>query len=344
MKNILSLALLITLFACKKTPKDYIELSGKLEHTAGLKTLSVLQKEENYEKIISIKDDGSFSDTLKVKPGRYTYKIGNDFGFLYLENDKSTQFTADLDQFYETLKFTGDNAEKSNFFTENIVLHKSHLSPSMMSKSKEDFNAALETLTTDYNALKTKYTKLDANFFEISDNDLDRLKTSLETFYAKNNTTVEGLAAGTASPKFENYENYNGTKTSLDDFKGKYVYIDVWATWCAPCKAEIPALQRLEKAYHGKNIAFVSLSIDDARANGSMENARKKWKAMVVNKGLTGVQLLAPEGWMSPFIRAYQIQGIPRFILIDPQGNIVNANAPRPSNPEIKALLDTLKV
>ncbi len=345
MKKLLSLLVLITVLACENTPKDYVTVSGKLENNPGLKTFSILHKAQNLEKDITINADGTFSDTLKVEKGRYTYKIGNDYGFLYLENDTDVHFTANLETFYESLEFTGDNAEKSRFFTENIALHKSHLDPSMMTKSKEAFNAVLEALTSGYNALKGKYANLEPTFFEDSDADLEQLKTSVTAFYSKNNASASnGLTAGTRSPQFENYENYDGSKTALEDFKGKYVYIDVWATWCAPCKAEIPALKRLEKAYHGKNIAFISLSIDDARSNGSMENARKKWKAMIQSKKLGGVQLLAPEGWMSPFIKAYQIQGIPRFILIDPQGGIVNADAPRPSNPEIKVLFDSLNI
>ena len=70
------------------------------------------------------------------------------------------------------------------------------------------------------------------------------------------------LTSGSPSPKFSNYENFNGGTTSLDDFKGKVTYIDIWATWCLPCRGEIPALKELEKKFHGKDVAFVSISID----------------------------------------------------------------------------------
>ena len=70
------------------------------------------------------------------------------------------------------------------------------------------------------------------------------------------------LIPGSPSPKFSNYENFNGGTTSLDDFKGKVTYIDIWATWCLPCRGEIPALKELEKKFHGKDVAFVSISID----------------------------------------------------------------------------------
>ncbi len=139
----------------------------------------------------------------------------------------------------------------------------------------------------------------------------------------KNKVEVVSDTATKASPKFTNYENYDGSKTSLSDLKGKYVYVDVWATWCPPCRAEIPHLQKLEKKYHNRNIAFVSISLDK-------ESDKVKWKKMIKDKKMSGIQLFA--GKDQTFTKGYGIRGIPRFILIDPQGNIANANAPRPSN------------
>ena len=154
---------------------------------------------------------------------------------------------------------------------------------------------------------------------------------------AKNYDKLMGLAKGRPSPKFVGYENYAGGKTSLDDLKGKYVYVDVWATWCGPCKREIPFLKEVEEKYHGKNIEFVSISIDKA-------SDHEKWKAMVNEKELGGVQLFADNDWNSAFVKDYQIQGIPRFLLIDTEGNIVDSNAPRPSSSELIDLFTELSI
>ncbi|MGJ8734257.1 MAG: TlpA family protein disulfide reductase, partial [Cellulophaga sp.] len=143
------------------------------------------------------------------------------------------------------------------------------------------------------------------------------------------------LDKGNPSPKFVGYENHAGGKTSLEDLKGKYVYIDVWATWCVPCIAEIPALKETEKAYHGKNIEFVSISLDS-------HNHYEKWKQMVVDKELGGIQLIADKEFNSDFMQDYVIKGIPHFILINPDGNIVNAKAPKPSDPKLKEVLNSL--
>lgn len=148
---------------------------------------------------------------------------------------------------------------------------------------------------------------------------------------------LKATNVGESSPKFVNYENNAGGTTSLDDLKGKYVYIDVWATWCGPCIKEIPALKEVEKQFHGKNIEFVSISIDKKKDY-------EKWKKMIVDKDLKGMQLIADNDWKSSFIQDYSITGIPRFILIDPAGNIVNANAPRPSSPGLVSLIESLKI
>lgn len=142
---------------------------------------------------------------------------------------------------------------------------------------------------------------------------------------------------GQVSPEFVNYQNSEGGTNSLKDFRGKYVYIDVWATWCGPCKAEIPFLKEVEKKYHNKNIAFVGLSIDNIR---NIE----KWKAFVKEKELGGTQIIADKETESEFVKKYQIKGVPQFILIDPDGKIVRANAPRPSDKKLIELFEELGI
>jgi len=156
-------------------------------------------------------------------------------------------------------------------------------------------------------------------------------KENLEKI-TKRYETLKLLTKGNPSPNF-NFENYKGGTTSLEDLKGKYTYIDVWATWCGPCIREIPSLQKVEEDYKGKNVQFVSISIDEKKDY-------EKWKNMISEKNLGGIQLMADNNWNSAFVKEYGILGIPRFILIDPNGKIVSADAPRPSDPELRIMLD----
>ena len=143
-------------------------------------------------------------------------------------------------------------------------------------------------------------------------------------------TKWEKLAKGQAAPQFT-YPDINGDMVSLSDFKGKYVYIDVWATWCGPCKGEIPYLKALEEELHDKNVVFMSVSIDNPKD-------KEKWEKMVADEGLAGVQLFADKAWESSIAKENMINGIPRFMLIDRDGNIYDIKAPRPSG-KIKEVL-----
>lgn len=159
----------------------------------------------------------------------------------------------------------------------------------------------------------------------------DELKTKLTKKYKK----LALITKGMPSPEFVNYENHKGGATSLEDLRGKYVYVDVWATWCGPCKREIPYLKEVEAQFHGENIAFVSTSIDKAKDHNA-------WVEMVKDKELGGIQLFADNDWSSQFVVDYAIEGIPRFLLIDPEGNIVSADAPRPSDPKLVKMFKEL--
>ncbi len=135
-------------------------------------------------------------------------------------------------------------------------------------------------------------------------------------------------AVGKPSPDFKGVD-VNGKQMSLKDFRGKYVYIDMWATWCGPCQKELPFLKKLEEKYTGRNITFVGLSIDADKA---------KWEARVKSGELCGTQLYIGRG--SKFQADYRISGIPRFILLDPNGRIINPDMTRPSSDDTEKILN----
>ena len=127
------------------------------------------------------------------------------------------------------------------------------------------------------------------------------------------------------------YPDVNGKMVSLSDFKGKVVLVDVWATWCGPCRGEIPHLKKLEEEMHGKDVVFLGVSVDEVKD-------KQKWLDFIEKEGLKGVQVLAG-GW-SKITKDYKINGIPRFMVFDRKGNIVSVDAPRPSNPALKKMLE----
>lgn len=222
-------------------------------------------------------------------------------------------------KFFENIK--GD--EKSFFVSTKDAIPKVKAL-----KSQSIKNRLIQNGVNDINNNNANFKNTYNEFLSITND--PKIKESLTTNY--NNTIAVG--PGKPSPTF-NYENQKGGKTSLESLKGKYVYIDVWATWCEPCRQEIPSLKKVEEQFQGKNIVFVSISIDNTKD-------REKWSKLINEKQLGGIQLLADNEWKSQFIREYIITGIPRFILIDTNGNIVNANAPNPSNRKLIELLNSL--
>ncbi|MBW1618095.1 MULTISPECIES: TlpA disulfide reductase family protein [Empedobacter] len=131
----------------------------------------------------------------------------------------------------------------------------------------------------------------------------------------------------------------NGKRFDLSDFKGKYVYMDIWATWCGPCKVQIPFMKELEKQFHNAPIHFVSVSLD------KLED-KPIWEKMVRENQMSGVQLFA--GREDNFGFDYKIEYIPTFIILDKEGNIMIDRAPAPMDYQTgginQQLVDILKM
>ena len=123
-------------------------------------------------------------------------------------------------------------------------------------------------------------------------------------------------------------ETLSGEKVSLEKFKGKYLAIDVWATWCPPCRFETPYFEAMAEQFNDEKISFMSISVDEDE---------RDWKINVINKPAKIYQLrvLDPQKFMG----AYGIEGIPRFMLIDPDGKFININMPKPSEKEFEEII-----
>ena len=457
MKKTLLLLSSLAIIACKKeAPVDYSIVSGKITNKEkGEFTINSMDRTLNDP--IEVAEDGTFSDTLRVKEGTYVLYDGTNPVFIHIKNGDNLVVNYDAKDFQNSLSISGEGSEISNYLLKKEAIkrdfavgpelykldeaeYKSKLaelekaqeealnaaqgvSDAFKTKEKRNLNyfslARLRDyepahgyyaqkqgfkasegfmdelndldytneedflFSPEYKSLVTNHYRKEAVELTKKDSTLNRdeaytevLKAissetirnsllfenanmgityaeNLEGFYnsfMENSTNEEHkekitesynklkkVAKGSPSPKFVNYENYAGGKTSLDDLKGKYVYVDVWATWCGPCKAEIPFLKEVEEKYHGKNIEFVSISIDRSRDH-------EKWKKMVEEKELGGTQLFADNDWNSSFVKGYLIQGIPRFILIDTEGNIINSNAPRPSDPKLIDLFNEYNI
>ncbi|MTH16360.1 TlpA disulfide reductase family protein [Flavobacterium sp. LC2016-01] len=246
-----------------------------------------------------------------------TMDLDNNSDFLFSKEYQEIV----LVKFYENIK--GDD--------NSLFISAKNTIPEIKAlKSQSMKNSLIENSKYDISMENPEYEKTYQEFLSITND--PNIKQTLTANYNATNA----LQPGKPSPKFD-YENQKGGKTSLDNLKGKYIYIDLWATWCSPCREQIPFLQKVEEQYKGKNIEFVSISIDALKD-------QPKWSKFVTDKQLGGIQLLAENEWESKIIKDYSVQGVPTFILLDPNGNIVTARAPKPSDPKLIDLLNNLKI
>ena len=138
------------------------------------------------------------------------------------------------------------------------------------------------------------------------------------------------LKKGDVCPDYV-FHSKDSSEVTLRQFRGKYVVIDVWASWCYPCKKEYPTLKALAREYKERGIEFVSISCD---------SQERRWRNEMGFMGAEGHQW-----WIAgnnAFMMAFEISTIPRFILIDPKGRIANLRLPLPSDPTFRKILDSL--
>ena len=141
----------------------------------------------------------------------------------------------------------------------------------------------------------------------------------------------QSSAKGAAFPAGVKLVDVNGKEVDFARFKGKYVYVDLWASWCAPCCKEVPFLQRLEANMVNKDVVFVSISID------KNETA---WRNKMKQLNMHGNQFLNQDESLGT---ALNVRGIPFFVIYDKEGKLYLRGAPRPSNTALQELLEGLK-
>lgn len=154
---------------------------------------------------------------------------------------------------------------------------------------------------------------------------------ALSRKYLDDFTVRRASAAGNPFPDGVELCDISGRKIDFADFRGKYVYIDLWASWCVPCIKEIPHLKKLEEELQNKDVVFLSVSID---------RSEEAWKKKVSELGLKGNLLIDREGRLA---NAMNVKGIPFFLIYDRQGRLYKYNAYRPSDARLKPLLESLK-
>ena len=169
-----------------------------------------------------------------------------------------------------------------------------------------------------------KYSMSPAFDTEMIQNFLDALPESQHShsMYKElvNEIRAANLKIGAEAPDITG-RTPEGKELSLSDFKGKYVFLDFWASWCAPCRREIPHLKEV-LAYSEKSDDLVVLSY-------SIDSKEKDWIACINNSNLihkNWVHISTLKGWNSEALKLFGVKGVPFTALIDPEGNVIEFN------------------
>jgi len=202
-------------------------------------------------------------------------------------------------------------------------------------------NQNLKNLSRDFLLTKLVYTVINKQI-EIADSTLDRYYQACEDKAYK--SIVQKLYANKKNNAAESVNKTDNRIIALSDLKvytleeaiarekGKLVLIDLWASWCVPCLEEMPYSEQLKKQFAGKKISFVYLSMD---------RGITQWQHKSEDIRLDKNSSFVFENYVQQsFLKRYNVSTIPRYMLIDQNGKMINADAPRPSDPKLKNLLE----
>ncbi len=156
-------------------------------------------------------------------------------------------------------------------------------------------------------------------------------KYGLSERYLKKFISNRATLKGSPFPEGLSFTDKDGKTHTIDEFKGKYIYIDLWASWCVPCCKEVPHLQALEKELSNPNVVFLSVSIDQKK---------EPWLKKMQELNMHGNQWHDASNTLPSMLN---VRGIPFFLIYDKEGKLHQYNAPRPSYPQLKALLEALE-
>lgn len=305
--------------------------------------INCYELDEQFKKSELIKMKYQVLEALTRYPVQHYWKGGNQYGIIY---DHGEDMSTIHNYLKAELKDDEElwNEEKYRIFFGRALgtltgLHTEKDRDKMFMRRLETAKSYVksEVILEDY------VQELALNYIELNESDTLGVLQTAYSHYVKKPAYHDALAKVKESWKkssigtdFSNeeaaYVDIDGNNFSLASLKGKYVYIDIWATWCGPCRQELPHLKKLKEKFSQKNIVFVGISVD---------NRLKDWARMIKQSEMPGIQLYG--GPNCPIMEDYQIAGIPRFFLIDRDGKIINSNMSRPSDPATEKALNELE-
>lgn len=278
--------------ALRNTPKSDV-LQFYVENTR----MTVVAKDSVSKAVIT----GSLLNTdyaqFKVKAKAATAAmeaVTNEYKSASPEKQQSQAFQEELDKKYDAASEQLKTIQKGF-----IVAHPNSLVSLDLIKSLSVYNFDVAEVEPLYNGLSATVKA-----------------TESAKAFAEQIATNKKLAIGAVAPDFTQ-NNTDGKPVKLSDFRGKYVLIDFWASWCGPCRGENPNVVKAYNAYKDKNFTILGVSLD---------NSKDAWLKAIQDDGLVWNHVSDTRGWQNAVAALYNIRSIPQNLLLDPEGKIVAKN------------------
>jgi peroxiredoxin len=350
MKNLLLIAILFaTLVSCKKTPEEFV-LTGTIKGFEGGKVY--LQKYIGSElKSIDSVDYGKMGFTFKGKVARpevYGIKIANYPRpcNIFVENAAIT-VEANLDNYYKpTVKGSAShdlyltvmaNADKFDAKVDSLdeLAQRASQTGDTITENKlineiAQADIAAKSYLLNY-VLQNRNSEVAAFIgfrhlpFRLSFDEVDKMAKSFSDslngyVFAENikeyAQKLGNVQVGKPAPEFAQNDSL-GKPVHLSSFKGKYVLVDFWASWCSPCRAENPNVVKAFAQFSKKGFTVLGVSLD---------YKREKWQEAIAKDKLTWTHVSELNFWSNSAVKLYAVRSIPSNVLIDPQGIIIGRN------------------
>jgi thiol-disulfide isomerase/thioredoxin len=317
------------IFGCKeeiKNPFSVIEVN--ITNQQLLDSLIIYDKDKSWEikSVLRFKESNRVVDTLNILENKlyqiYSFldsKQGELGEFIISPNSKIA-LSIDEKELFESIDYSG-NFKLSNNFLAFSKKYQNQLSEKVRNGIEQK---KLEILIQKKGQLI--YEK------GISLNIVDSLSTYVKLKFNEfsdilKKKNIKYVYKTSLINKIGNnffFKDIKNNVKTLKDFKGKFVYIDVWATWCKPCKVEHTFLKQLEEHFSNNDeLQIISISTD---------REYDKWEKYITKNSIDGVQLYS--GSNSDFVKFYDIGALPRFIFLDKEGSVISPDEIRPSNPK----------